>query len=401
MNNKVMVLMVSIGVNLGVFSTTAWAEGAPISVSIGDIKLTSTANANNAYKLRTELVTASNKTINVAYQWFAYKNGSSFVVEPLTHLQELSLSNYPVGIDAFVPEKYFVQGCAKVLLNAYDKTGEPLGRAETLCLPIAPKEMLGQWVWQKPIGWDKDFVFPLDQVSLQASLTQANGSLWDMKSAAPQNATLLEVNIRKYTPSSVNQAYLGPDFELMTPQKLIDGSAVWRLASGCNDYKVRIVTRDGKTANPAVLTKINPSAWLFFTGGSSCEKTGTSVVKAPASSIVTPPVQMTTGAFNAMSYQQATRQILESKWLMQCKNEQCKNDIRVLINARIVDVLKTADAGTDLRIKANLDAVEARMDTQYNPLMQAKINAPILAAPNNLSLPYRPVNVVTPIKLTH
>jgi len=99
--------------------------------------------------------------------------------------------------------------------------------------------------------------------------------------------------------------------------------------------------------------------------------------------------------FDRQLYQHVKRQNLESKWLVQCKNETCKNDISGLITSRINEVLQILDSGTDLRIKSVLDATEVRMDIKYNPLMQAKVDASTKIIQQESFVP--PVEPVKPI----
>jgi hypothetical protein len=104
--------------------------------------------------------------------------------------------------------------------------------------------------------------------------------------------------------------------------------------------------------------------------------------------------------FDSAIYQRVTRQKLEAKWLPLCKNDACKADVSGLVIKRINEVLRMQDTGTDLRIKANLDAAEAKMDALYNPQMQAKVDASTKIIRNEPVAPIEPVKPISnkPIK---
>ncbi len=104
--------------------------------------------------------------------------------------------------------------------------------------------------------------------------------------------------------------------------------------------------------------------------------------------------------FDRALYQRVTRQKLETKWQALCKNETCKTEISSLVASRINEVLHMLDAGTDLRVKATLDKAEAQMDSKYNPLMQAKVDASAKIIRNEPITPIEPVKPISnkPIK---
>ncbi|NOT17716.1 MAG: hypothetical protein HOP20_06575 [Sulfuriferula sp.] len=140
--------------------------------------------------------------------------------------------------------------------------------------------------------------------------------------------------------------------------------------------------------NPQMQAKVNASATPkaeTFNNFTSTQPVGNVGGSISGSSAVTVATKSPEPPFDKNKYQHLARQGLESKWLMQCKNEQCKNEVRTLINARIAEVLRISDTGTDLRIKANLDITEGRMDNQYNPQIQAKVNASMAGVPVNIN----------------